>query len=761
MNAVKPFALAAAFALFAVANAENFKAVSGNEWKAVDFSSAVVLSGSALDLSALVEEGPAGKYGRVICGADGQFVFEKRPDKAVRFFSYDSLVHERSFNEKSPSYKEIALLASDKEAEHTAVARHVEAIRLQGYNMIRMQGLDSILTAEVKASGDLNEERLDRFEYLVSRLKKAGIYFTLDMAYHSAFMKGKWDEADQQFMRERYLLDPEVRIHWERGVKALLTHRNPYTGMTLAQDPALATITLWNEQDLYVERGFFQNAAIKPLADQRWREFLKKRYGNIDALQKAWGNEAGGLRSFDDIGFEKNDPLGYGARGNDAGIFVYELEDEMTEWYEKTVRKIGYTGLTHHYDTVIRFRNCAVRNRSPVIAMHTYHNHPSSLSAVGAKMPQNGAIVTGGAYWRLAASARYLDRPLFVTENNFPFWGKYRHEAGLLYPAYSAFQGFGGITAHCQPVISTLAYPMASMFAGRDPIQRAGQVLGALLFARGDVSASTNAVKILLTKDFLFSGNNLQKKLGHEQSRLSLLCRFGLGSEFPPPPGLGSVSPARLSLLPIGGGEIAMTSQAAGLVEAADPGSGEWAEKLRQSGILGADNKTSVADGVYQTDTKEILMNTRDETLTLVTPRTEGAVVKDGRAVDLGAARLESSSVPASISLSSLDGAPLEKSSRILLIYSTDALNTDFETSEDRTTVVNFGTLPILMRTGMLTLSCRNAKAGSMKLWALGIDGSRRESVPLSGGSEGKIKIAIDTSRLSKGPTPFFELAVE
>ena len=45
------------------------------------------IKGSALDLSAFAEPGPAGKFGRVIVRKDGHLAFEKSPDQIQRFLS--------------------------------------------------------------------------------------------------------------------------------------------------------------------------------------------------------------------------------------------------------------------------------------------------------------------------------------------------------------------------------------------------------------------------------------------------------------------------------------------------------------------------------------------------------------------------------------------------------------------------------------------------------------------------------------------------
>ena len=63
---------------------------------------------------------------------------------------------------------------------------------------------------------------------------------------------------------------------------------------------------------------------------------------------------------------------------------------------------------------------------------------------------------------------------------------------------------------------------------------------------------------------------------------------------------------------------------------------------------------------------------------------------------------------------------------------------------------------PVLLETGTLelTLDC----SAKLKCFALGIDGERREELPLHIGG-GRIRLAIDTAKLRNGPALYFELA--
>ena len=72
---------AAVFALSMAAFAQNFTVVENNEWKPVDMQNLAVEAGSALDFARFFPAEPAGAHGRVIVNKDGNFGFEKKPER--------------------------------------------------------------------------------------------------------------------------------------------------------------------------------------------------------------------------------------------------------------------------------------------------------------------------------------------------------------------------------------------------------------------------------------------------------------------------------------------------------------------------------------------------------------------------------------------------------------------------------------------------------------------------------------------------------
>jgi hypothetical protein len=93
----------------------------------------------------------------------------------------------------------------------------------------------------------------------------------------------------------------------------------------------------------------------------------------------------------------------------------------------------------------------------------------------------------------------------------------------------------------------------------------------------------------------------------------------------------------------------------------------------------------------------------------------------------------------------------------MVLLYSTEMVNTGMVVGPDREMMKDTGRGPALMRCGKLsvTLACKDPERVS--LYALGFDGVRREKLPVSVVA-GQLRVQIETASLADGPTPFFEL---
>ncbi len=714
-----------------------------SEWRPADMNDLIVKPGSALDMDFLMPVEPAGARGRIVINRNGNFAFAGQPDTAI-FFS-------------GCSFGDVELSQLKTKAD---VSRFAGQLRRQGYNLARLHFLDHYLMAGSKADFDFNPERLDLADYLIACLKERGIYLYFDdMTSWNGFKRGSGWSLKGVDLKKEIMTSIEARQHWLTGVTRLLTRVNPYTGLRLVDDPAVAVMLFYNELEFYSISQGPPAAMLKP-----WREWLKRRYHNDPASLAGTWNDPVRFRpemKFDEIPlFTKGDQWGTGGTYHtDIGLFMTDQEKEMTDWFEQSVRKLGYTGLISLWDMGKQYRNNVARAGLPVISMHNYFAHPTQWLSPGSTVNQDSSIVNAAHYFRLMTTTRFIDRPFLIAEYGHVFWNSHRYEEGLIFGAYSALQGFQGIMVHSSPVCLKARNPVKPFDAGSDPVERANQVMSMFLFARRDVKTSPNYIELNLDRQFLLDKGNLNRG-ANDDSRLALLSRFGVwcGGENQP---VMSVKPSPVTILsPTGSAMVATTANTMDVLETANGGQGlnRIAASLKQRGLISRDNLTDPAQGMFQSDTGELFMNTKRHTFTVITPRFEGIATDKNDTGKLDVITAVQSSIPSSTALISLDGLPLASSRRMLLVYNTDALNSGMELSSDHSILYDIGKGPTLIRTGILRIELKNTQAGRFEIWALGFDGSRREKILPVSATSGRMQLMIDTGKLTGGPTPFFEL---
>lgn len=726
--------------------ARSLRFVANHEWKPVDMSGVLVKAGSALDLtkaSAIPQEkseNPA--LPRLVVGPDGKLAAQGHPDQRVRLAG------------TSVPYT-LRVTGDNWKAE---VAELCQGARRQGYNFFRVFSLD-----RMSPTTDLSitPENLDKVDYLVSEAGKNGIYLYLIVTSYCYYLANPAAQVPiRDDIRARmYLGDPKLRKAWRYGAETILNRVNPYTGVALKDDPTVACVEFSNEQENGLMLLDRVSQKTREAFDARFQAWLLEKYKTLEALTEAWKDSS--ITSFEDIKVPKKlQGLGSGPQPDDFVLFCNTLARENADWFIKTIGEIGYKGLTAQYNLPYWLGDCEVRyEKSQVAIVNKYFNHPSAQSEPGSKVRQNSAVSDEARYWAAMNATRFADRPLFVTEFNHAFWNQYQHQGGLLFGAYSAFQGIDAIVVHESAVTAKVAGPNWAWSVGYNPVARANEFLSSCLFLRGDVKVSPNRVDLEIPEDLMGS----MTAVSVDQSKIGLMSGFSVSFPWAPTPeGIGSASKADMVIAPAAGGEIQASGWSVDTVAAKDSqfSGDDFVTSMKAAGILPASNISRPSNGVFQSNTGEITLRARENLLKVTTEKTEGVSLNGAKGEELNRLNVINTTAPALVAACSVDDGNLEESKKIVLLYSTEIANSNMELSRDRVTLIKAGGLPVLMKTGKLSVSLRNKYGASMALYALGIDGTRREKLPMEF-SDGVLKIDIDTANLENGPTPFFELVVQ
>ncbi len=203
-----------------------------------------------------------------------------------------------------------------------------------GFNAIRHGGCDGFygwphernLIDYSTGNGDtLDSDRLDRFDHLLAALRERGLYSELQLLVSRRFLPGdsgdpasplpvpplvageNWDLNDSEMHKALgFILDSVVAAQ-QRYARALLTHVNPYTGLTLGEDPAVAVVEIVNEAGLIHywmwDRLDKLDGRILTELRRKWNAWLLDKYQTTAALDTAWGGTPAPIELLANTGF--------------------------------------------------------------------------------------------------------------------------------------------------------------------------------------------------------------------------------------------------------------------------------------------------------------------------------------------------------------------------------------------------------------------------------------------------------------------------
>ncbi len=658
-------------------------------------------------------DGPAGKYG-FIEARDGHLY---RPDgKRFRCWGVN-LTGWTVGGEEIPSHK-------DAETYANAMAR-------LGVNCVRMHFLDrpdteskvrneggprgtgagpfthgprGLIRGDVDNSRELNPERLERLDYWFAQLKKNGIYVDFNLNVGRIFKPGD-NVPDVEMIgnaKAFTYFGPELVALQKEYAKQLLGHLNPYTNLRYADDPAVVIVEVVNENSLleFWMRNWFRGEREKGKTNYQldmtpyYQALLIKLYNEWLAKNRTAAQIAQ-LRTM--AGVAAGQPVTFMRRGDHPDAPRLRLDAELAFL---TQLEIDF------HAEMKRFLRDEVGVKSPIIPMadHTYFIANQPLMRTASK----GDIVDSHVYWqhpaiygrrnepmvnspelsiiqKLARSAM-VGKPFTVSEVNHPFPSEYGSEMIPILASYAAFQDWDGIFFYTfETKISGEWKPaIADHFdMTLDPVKMAQMPVGAMIFLRGDVSAA----KKVLTRSY-------------STDQISEASRMPRGEMPYYTPGFDKMIPlthgSRVSCLDCKPTLPAPLPPANPIVS--DTGELSWKTSDGKNGIVSID-----------------------------AARTQALVgfVRENPKVQTRHLSTEIRNDFATITLSSLDGKPINLSNRLLLTTTSRTQNTGAKWDDRRAMLTEWGTDPTLIEpvTGWIQLKDLE---GAIGVFAQPLDGAAR-----------------------------------
>ncbi|MGD0461444.1 MAG: hypothetical protein ABSB74_03045 [Tepidisphaeraceae bacterium] len=399
-------------------------------------------SDAMLDLRSL-NETTAGESGFVRISADGGFV--RGDGTPIRFWACGSREYMKAPDE---------------------LARHARFLAKIGVNMVRLH-------AQIGAEGDapeltdVNEKQIDGIWRAAAAFKKEGIYLTISPYWALDRPAARWGIEGYQRRASLWGLlffNETLQKGYEAWVRRLYCPTNPYTGIPLARDPAVAILQIQNEDGMFFWTMNAMAPAQKRLLGRKFAAWLEAKYGSLAAASDAW----------DGVGAAGDDfPAGdvaimpvaqwtrpqHGGKGRRLADQLQFFAAAQREFYAKMVKfyreELGCRQLINasnwmtadaaRLSDVERYTDTA----ADVLAVNKYFTGTHQGNNTGWRIDPGDCFTSPAAVLNpgdLPTNLKQVSgHPMMVTESSWVSPLDYQNEGPFLTAAYESLSGVAGL----------------------------------------------------------------------------------------------------------------------------------------------------------------------------------------------------------------------------------------------------------------------------------------------------------------------------
>ena len=662
-----------------------------------------ILPGSALDFTGVVpHDAPAGKHGFLRSVGD-HVEFEGMPGMPQRFYGVN-LCQSACFPEKP---EEAAMLA--------------ERIFRLGYNAVRIHHHDGYLARYENGALVPIPENVDKLDRLIAECVKRGIYLTTDLHVSRG---ATW--RDFGIDRDGSAMVKAVQFTTERGfqdwcdfARLFLSHVNPYTGRSLAAEPALVFLCTQNE--CLFDEDFKGMCAVPELGvAEKWAQFMAEVR---EKDPKAWP------------GISPNRPIDRTLpwdveTSRDAALFGFWnwLHARFFRRAEAFLRdELGVKALLTG-DNFCLISGSVLEMQDSIYGycdQHIYMNNKLRWIDRNWKTPlaadaRNPILRSGGMLEDDFGYMRLLNKPFCVTEWNYKGLNAYRSMAGLVFGSMASLQGWSGMWrfaySHNRTMFGDNKGAPEHFDMARDPLALASDRATLALYLRGDMAVAEQVLAIDYTDNVLDPAK---------------------GRGWRVEPGLPN--------------DVAWTHRIGSVIR------GNYTPNGAR--VVARDECAKIDRESLMAPSAGVVIDRKRGTFAVATPRTCG-VFAEGGACTAGVLRVALSSpvtrhsslnTPATVFATSLDGAPLAESRHILVTHLTDCRARGFSTTDELGSIILHwngagnpdGTMPLYLKDGTAEIELafsansvnpangvNDVNPANWRVHALGTDGKRECEVP-------------------------------
>lgn len=665
-------------------------------------------AGSALDFTDVVKlDAPAGKHGWT--KAVGQnFEFSGLPSRVQRFYGVNFCMG--------------AHILTKEECDRVA-----DRLARFGYNTVRFHHHENpIIAQKATDSSDLDPKRLDAIDYLFAALKKRGIYITTDVYVSrnvraSEIYPGEEGMIEMNEFKQLCAINANAMASWKRFAKAYLGHKNPYTGMTLAEDPALNLICMVNEGVI----GSVAGTAFRDRCEAQWiaawNAWLAKEYPTVEERQEKLGITEYPVKALPSSS-KPEQWTAYSRFRFDTHQAMYK---EMTRFLREELKSGAL--FSDMNNSGRQLWAASTRGTFDYVDDHFYIDHPRFLVKawrLPSTSPNKSVIKTGVIGGSNCAYIRHLDRPFTITEWNYCGPGPYRGIGGIATGCLAALQNWAGLWrfsySHSPDMFS--AKRAATYFdVVADPFAQLTDRATICLFLRGDIGEATKTVAMTLDRGWVDNKDAVEHNMWMKTDGFSLTTKVGtyVGPK-------GSRVPADVSFGMSPDAPQAKVHEAYQGDFNTIEGARRYEAVIKGQGLLPKDNRTDLERKIFQTPNKQFLMDGEENLMVLDTPMTAGGFAEVGKTISTGIGEFAVEGADATVWVSSVTSEPIRSSRRLLLNHVTELHNTGQEYGERaRSTVLRWGGTPHLMKAGSVKVRLDVEKPNELTVYRLDMGGKR------------------------------------
>ena len=478
---------------------------------------------SKLDLSFLLDK-PAGKDGFITI-KDGHFV--KPSGERLKIWGVN-LVFGANFPEKTDAPKVAAYLARFG----------INAVRL--HHMDGMWGQATLMSNGLDHTQKISPEQLDKLDYLIACLIKAGIYIDINLNNSRQYREGD-GVAEHKLLgiaKSVTLFDDRLIELQKMYAKQLLTHVNPYTGRAYVDEPAVCIVEFINENSLVEAwfRGRLKGQRTEPDGDVwcdipayygqaltvKYNEWLKRNYtiSDIRLLEEETGvNRGENIPRLLPEEFKESSEFRFTAEAS----FLIETErnfflDMYTYLKEELGVKSPITCNSDHDHSVNNYAYLSNASLMDFVDSHVYWNLFDGTTDEEKERwgrAHNTPMVSAPERSTVAKLSRSAveGKPFTVSETNHGNTNDYYSEGIPIIGAYAGLQDWDGIfyfaLSHSSPS-SWDTFRPGTLDMVVDPVQMANYAATGLMFMRNDIKPSKSTVLRGYSPDDIIKGAKSQ-----------------------------------------------------------------------------------------------------------------------------------------------------------------------------------------------------------------------------------------------------------